>query len=50
MATKGGRLIQPFFDPHRAILLELATKHRLAFMSGSRETTAAGGLELFSTL
>jgi putative ABC transport system substrate-binding protein len=36
-------IIQGFFDPHRAILVELATKHRLALMSGSRETTAAGG-------
>jgi putative ABC transport system substrate-binding protein len=36
-------IIQPLFDPHRAILLELATKHRLALMSASRETTAAGG-------
>jgi putative ABC transport system substrate-binding protein len=37
-------VIQPLFDPHRAILLELATKHRVAVMSGSRETTAAGGI------
>src|SRR5262245_23382057 len=37
-------IIQGLFDPHRTILLELATKHRLALMSGSRETTAAGGL------
>jgi len=36
-------IIQGLFDPHRAILVELATKHRLALMSGSRETTAAGG-------
>jgi putative tryptophan/tyrosine transport system substrate-binding protein len=36
-------IIQPLFDPHRAILLELASKHRLALMSASRETTAAGG-------
>jgi hypothetical protein len=36
-------IIQPLFDPHRAILVELATKHRLALMSPSRETTAAGG-------
>jgi ABC-type uncharacterized transport system substrate-binding protein len=37
-------IVQPFFDPHRAILIELAMKHRLALMSGSRATTAAGGL------
>ena len=37
-------IIQPFFDPHRAILVELATKHRLALMSSSRDTSAAGGL------
>jgi putative ABC transport system substrate-binding protein len=45
MAKAGAQavIIQPLFDPHRAILVELATKHRLALMSGSRETTAAGG-------
>jgi putative tryptophan/tyrosine transport system substrate-binding protein len=37
-------IIQPLFDPQRAILVELATKHRLALMSGSRETIAAGGV------
>ena len=37
-------IIQPLFDPHRAILVELATEHRLALMSGSRETIAAGGV------
>jgi putative tryptophan/tyrosine transport system substrate-binding protein len=37
-------IIQGLFDPHRAILVELAIKHRLALMSSSRETTAAGGL------
>jgi putative tryptophan/tyrosine transport system substrate-binding protein len=37
-------IIQPLFDPHRAVLVELATKHRLALMSGSRETIAAGGV------
>jgi ABC-type uncharacterized transport system substrate-binding protein len=45
MAKAGAQavIIQGLFDPHRAILVELATKHRLALMSGSRETTAAGG-------
>jgi putative ABC transport system substrate-binding protein len=37
-------IIQPLFDPYRAILVDLATKHRLALMSSSRETTAAGGV------
>jgi ABC-type uncharacterized transport system substrate-binding protein len=45
MAKAGAQavIIQPLFDPHRTILVELATKHRLALMSGSRETTVAGG-------
>ena len=37
-------IVQTFFDPHRVILIELAGKYRLASLSGSRETTAAGGL------
>jgi putative tryptophan/tyrosine transport system substrate-binding protein len=37
-------IIQGLFDPHRAVLIDLAAKHRLALMSGSRDTTAAGGL------
>jgi putative tryptophan/tyrosine transport system substrate-binding protein len=37
-------IIQPFFDPHHVVIIELATKYRLAYMSGSREVTAAGGL------
>jgi putative ABC transport system substrate-binding protein len=37
-------IVIPFFDPHRVILVELATKYRLAYMSGSREATVAGGL------
>ena len=37
-------IVQEHFDPHRAILLKLAAKHRLAYMSGTRETTVAGGL------
>jgi putative tryptophan/tyrosine transport system substrate-binding protein len=31
-------------DPHRMSLIELAAKYRLAYLSGSRETAAAGGL------
>jgi hypothetical protein len=37
-------IIQGLFDPHRAIIIELATKHRLPIMAPSRETVAAGGL------
>jgi putative tryptophan/tyrosine transport system substrate-binding protein len=37
-------VVQVWFDPHRALLVELAAKHRIAYMSGSREVTAAGGL------
>jgi putative tryptophan/tyrosine transport system substrate-binding protein len=42
-------IIMGLFDPHRAILLELATKYRLALMSGTREITAAGGLVSISS-
>ena len=37
-------IVQEHFDPHRAILLKLAAKHRLAYMSGTRQTTVDGGL------
>jgi hypothetical protein len=37
-------IVQDHFDPYRQILLELAGKHKLAYMSGTRETTLAGGL------
>jgi putative tryptophan/tyrosine transport system substrate-binding protein len=37
-------VVQVWFDPHRAMLVELAAKHRIAYMSGSREVTSAGGL------
>ena len=37
-------VVQAFFDPHYAILIELAAKYHLAYMSGSREAVAAGGL------
>jgi putative ABC transport system substrate-binding protein len=36
-------VVQPFFDPYRGILIDLASKYRLPFMSGSQEVTAAGG-------
>ena len=37
-------IVQPFFDPYRGILINLASKHRLPYMSGNREVTEAGGL------
>jgi putative tryptophan/tyrosine transport system substrate-binding protein len=37
-------VVQVWFDPYRAMLVELAAKYRIAYMSGSREVTAAGGL------
>jgi putative ABC transport system substrate-binding protein len=37
-------VVQAFFDPYRAILIDLASKYRLPYMSGNREVTAAGGL------
>jgi putative ABC transport system substrate-binding protein len=37
-------IIQGLFEPHREVLVGFATKHRLALMSGSRDTTVAGGL------
>ena len=37
-------VVQVWFDPHRAMIVQLAAKHRIAYMSGSREVTAAGGL------
>jgi putative ABC transport system substrate-binding protein len=37
-------IIQGLFEPHRVALIDLAGKHRLALVSGSRDTTAAGGL------
>jgi putative ABC transport system substrate-binding protein len=32
------------FDPHRKVLLDLAAKRRLAYMSSNRETVVAGAL------
>jgi len=37
-------IVQGLFDPHRAIILELAAKHRLPIMAPSRDTAVAGGL------
>ena len=46
MAKAGAQavVVQTVFDPHRAMLVELAAKYRIAYMSGSREVTEAGGL------
>lgn len=41
-------IVQPLFDPHRMIIIELAAKHRLATMFGFRESTVAGGLISYS--
>jgi putative ABC transport system substrate-binding protein len=37
-------VVQAFFDPQRTNIIELAAKHLLAYMSGSRDVVAAGGL------
>jgi putative ABC transport system substrate-binding protein len=37
-------VVQAFFDPYRGILIDLASKYRLPYMSGNKEVTAAGGL------
>jgi putative ABC transport system substrate-binding protein len=47
MARAGAQavIVQLLFDPqHRNLILELAAKHRLAFMSGNQQTAAAGAL------
>jgi putative tryptophan/tyrosine transport system substrate-binding protein len=41
-------IVQGLFDPHRAMILELAAKHRLPIMSGNRATASAGGLISYS--
>jgi putative ABC transport system substrate-binding protein len=37
-------IVQEHYDPYRSTLLPLASKHKLAYMSGTRDTTVAGGL------
>jgi putative ABC transport system substrate-binding protein len=37
-------IVQPFFDPHTKALLQLANKHRIAYMSPGRAAVADGGL------
>ena len=46
MAKAGAQavIVQDHFDPHRAVLVELSVKHKLAYMSGTKETAAAGAL------
>ena len=42
-------IIEGLFDAQGPTLIELANKHHLALMSGTRETTAAGGLVSMSS-
>jgi putative ABC transport system substrate-binding protein len=44
MAKAEAVIVMPFFDPHRMTLIPLADKYRIAYMSNSREATAAGCL------
>jgi putative ABC transport system substrate-binding protein len=37
-------IVQDHFDPYRSVLVELAAKHKLAYMSGTKGTAAAGAL------
>ena len=37
-------IVVGYFDPHRKVLLDLAAKRRLAYMSSNRETVVAGAL------
>ncbi len=43
-AAAQGVIVQGLFDPHRALILELAAKERLPIMAPSRDTAASGGL------
>jgi putative tryptophan/tyrosine transport system substrate-binding protein len=42
-------IIQGLFEPHGTTLIDLATRHHMALMSGTRETTALGGLVSLSS-
>ena len=46
MAKAGAQavIVHDHFDPHRVVLIELAAKYKLAYMSGTKETAAAGAL------
>ena len=46
MAKAGARavIVQGLFDPHRKMLVDLAAKHRLAYMSHDSQTAAAGAV------
>jgi ABC-type uncharacterized transport system substrate-binding protein len=37
-------IVVGYFDPHRKVLLNLAAKRRIAYMSSNRETVVAGAL------
>ena len=41
-------IIQPLFEPHTKLLVDLAGKHHLALMSSYGDTTRAGGLISYS--
>jgi len=42
-------IVVGYFDPHRKVLLGLAAKRRLAYMSSNRETVVAGALVSLSS-
>src|SRR5262250_2190648 len=42
-------IVVGYFDPHRKLLLDLAAKRRVAYMSSSRETVVAGALVSLSS-
>src|SRR4030095_4450403 len=42
-------IVVGYFDPHRKVLLDLAAKRRLAYMSSNRETVVAGALVSLSS-
>src|SRR4030095_13792196 len=46
MAKAGAQavIVQDHFDPHRVVLVDLAATYKLASMSGTKETAAAGAL------
>jgi putative ABC transport system substrate-binding protein len=50
MARVGAQavIVQGLFDPHREVLVKLALKHRLAYLSHERATVVAGALAGFS--
>jgi hypothetical protein len=43
-------IVQEHYDPYRAVLLPLATKHKLAYMAGTRETTRRAIWDFFNSI